>query len=165
VIKIVARVKVCNFLEGICVRNKSKRGNLPARIEEERTLENCNGKNRSKNGKELCDSVVARILDCPVEDLKTMTVGSLAKEFRVSKIYLHRCFKFQRDTTPGRFLSRHKMQRARSLMEKNGRLTVRQVAEILGYSTPDYFIRVFKKYFGRPPCQYRDFSSKQDEKI
>jgi LacI family transcriptional regulator len=46
------------------------------------------------------------------------------------------------------------MERAiRFLVETN--LSIPQVAEALGYSTPSYFIQVFRQEFATTPARYR----------
>lgn len=126
---------------------------------------NSKEKKCSKNGRDLCERVVSYIIDCPIDELKNLTVNSITQEFGVSKMHIGNVFKARKEITPGKFIYRHKMLRARSLMQKNGGLKVREVAEILGYSTTDYFIRIFKKFFGKPPCQYRDLKAEQDDVI
>lgn len=120
---------------------------------------------KRKNGKELCDKIVDYILECPLDDLKDITVIRVTDIFKISKMHLIKCFKTYRNITPGRFIFREKMQRAKSLMQSNYNLTVKQVADILGFSTTDYFIRVFKKFFGKPPCQYRDCKARQEKEF
>ena len=115
-----------------------------------------------KNRKELCDCVIDYILNCPLDKLNNLTVDNITKKFKVSKMHLIRSFKICRKITPGKFIVREKMIRALLLMQRNGNLTVYQTAEILGFSTTDYFIRVFKDHFGKPPCQYLDCQAKQD---
>ncbi|MCK5055045.1 MAG: helix-turn-helix transcriptional regulator [Candidatus Aminicenantes bacterium] len=117
-----------------------------------------------KNRKKLCNRIVDYILNCPLEKLDNLTVDDIAKKFQISKMHLIRSFKICRNITPGKFIVREKMIRALLLMQKNGNLTVNRIAEILGFSTADYFIRVFKNHFGKPPCQYLDCKAKQDRK-
>ncbi|MCK4761169.1 MAG: helix-turn-helix transcriptional regulator [Candidatus Aminicenantes bacterium] len=119
--------------------------------------------NRKKNGKELCNRVVDYTLACPLENLKTLTVENIAKKFGISKMHLIKSFKIHRKITPGKFIVREKMLRAASLMQKDSNLIVKKIAGILGFSTSDYFIRVFKKHFGMPPRQYRDYKAGQDK--
>jgi 2-isopropylmalate synthase len=127
-------------------------------------MKNNNGKNQQKS-KKLCDRVVCRIMNCTLEDLRTITVKNISKEFQVSKMYLIKSFRTHRNITPGRFIARYKMLRAKSLMEKNEKLTVKEITEIFGFSSSNYFIRIFKDYFGLPPCQYREFNAKQDNDL
>jgi AraC-like DNA-binding protein len=35
-------------------------------------------------------------------------------------------------------------------------MTIKEIARKLGFSRCDYFIRIFKRYFGTTPAKYRD---------
>lgn len=111
-------------------------------------------------GENLSDQVADFIVSCSTERLKDLTVTDITRHFEVSKMHLIQSFKNQKEITPGKFILREKMYRAVSLMEKNKGITVKEVRKIVGFSTSDYFIRVFKKHFGISPCRYRDLKNK-----
>jgi len=114
--------------------------------------------------KNFVEQVVSFILGCSLEELKELTITDITRYFDVSKMHLIEKFKSQMEITPGKFILREKMYRAASMMEHNHALTVREVTGKIGFSTDDYFIRVFKKYFGTSPCQYRDIKLKVNKK-
>lgn len=102
------------------------------------------------------DQVVIYILSCTLEELKELSIRSMTEYFNVSKVCLINKFKDEKGITPAKFILNEKLIRAAFLMEINHDLTVREITEKVGFSTCDYFIRVFKEHFGLPPCQYRD---------
>ena len=102
------------------------------------------------------DRVVIYILRCSVDELKELTISKITERFGVSKVCLINKFKAEKGITPAKFILREKLVRAAFLMEKKRGLTVKEVTEKVGFSTSDYFIRIFKDHFGLPPCQYRD---------
>lgn len=102
------------------------------------------------------DQVANFILGRNLEQLKELTLQEVTAYFEVSKVYLIKKFKAEKGITPGKFILREKMIRANSLLEQNQDLTVKSISEMAGYSTPDYFIRVFKNQMGLAPCQYRN---------
>lgn len=102
------------------------------------------------------DRVVIYILRCSVDELKELTIQKITEHFDVSKVCLINKFKAEKGITPAKFILREKLVRSAFMMEKKRDLTVKEVAEKVGFSTSDYFIRVFKAHFGLPPCQYRD---------
>jgi len=113
----------------------------------------------------LSDRIIDYIVNLTLEELRIITIMTIAKHFRISKMHLIQIFKKQKCITPGKFLVREKMYRAASLMEKEREITVKEVSAKFGFSTSDYFIRVFKKHFGMPPCRYRDLRTKNGKKI
>ena len=47
------------------------------------------------------------------------------------------------------------MKKAEELLE-NGDMNINEVALMVGYTSPSYFIQNFKKYFGRTPGTQRN---------
>lgn len=104
----------------------------------------------------FADQVVHFILRCNLEQLKELTIMDITEHFGVSKVYLINQFKSEKGITPGKFIVREKMYRVACMMERDHKITVKELCERTGFSTCDYFIRVFKAHFGLPPGQYRD---------
>ena len=59
-------------------------------------------------------------------------------------------FKSKFGMTFGEFYKRFQISYAKRLLE-SGQFKVLEVSRLLGFSTPDYFTRVFKKYTGIAP--------------
>lgn len=73
--------------------------------------------------------------------------------------YVRKLFKKEVGITPHEYLTRARMERAKSIIlsgmtNRYSDYTVTQIAEACGYSEPLYFSRVFKKYFGVAPSLY-----------
>lgn len=101
------------------------------------------------------DRVVEYILSLDIEELEDITVGSIARNLKVSRSQLWRSFKKARKITIEEYLCKMKIiQAAEMLRDKNG-LTVKEIAEKMGYWRCDYFIRIFKQFFGTTPGKYR----------
>jgi len=75
----------------------------------------------------------------------------------------HYCllFKQHTGTTPLRFFTRLRLQRACELMEDEDR-NLKSIADELGFEDPFYFGRVFKKMMGMTASAYRKQLTKQD---
>ena len=102
------------------------------------------------------DPVVAQVLDHLVQRVGSrMSLDELAEFAGYSPQYLNRVFRRLLGVTPLQYLARLRMDRAASLLIE-GRLTVKAIAEAVGYEDPYFFSRVFKQHFGRSPAQYRD---------
>ncbi|MCP4214251.1 MAG: helix-turn-helix transcriptional regulator [bacterium] len=103
----------------------------------------------------ITENVVRHILECTTPRLKEITIDDLARDFNISKTSLNRKFQQKVNTSPGRYILREKLMRAARLMDRRNGLTVKEVSQQLGFCTCDYFIQVFKSYYGIPPHQYR----------
>ena len=83
-----------------------------------------------------------------------LTLEQLAHKASLSVPHYCTLFKSHTGTTPLRFFTRLRLQRACELM-KNANLNVRMVSEAMGFEDPFYFGRVFKKIMGITPTNYR----------
>ncbi|MCP5102106.1 MAG: helix-turn-helix transcriptional regulator [bacterium] len=103
----------------------------------------------------LSDQVVEFVLQCRDEELGNLSVAKIAGIFGVSESFLSRKFKTDKCFTLGKFIFRERMFRAALLLTGSRDLTVKALGERMGFYDYDYFIRVFKKYYGVSPCRYR----------
>ena len=85
--------------------------------------------------------------DVRVEDLAAMVA--------MSPRTFARRFKAATGETPINYLHRLRVNAARHLLE-NDRKSVRQVSREVGYEDLTFFRRLFKRYTGAPPREYRD---------
>jgi len=82
-------------------------------------------------------------------------LGLLASQTKVSSSYLCRFFKDQTGYNFADYLNRLRIERAKELLHDETH-TVREVATAIGYLSANTFIRIFKKYEGITPGQFRD---------
>lgn len=78
----------------------------------------------------------------------------VAAEACVSATHLTRLFKKKYDMGVVDFITEKKMSLAEELMKRED-LTVSYIASKLGYSNYSYFTKVFKKYTGKTPTEYK----------
>lgn len=78
----------------------------------------------------------------------------LSEEMELSKDYLNRLFKEKWGVTISEYGMRLKINRAKNLLVTTN-YKVYEIAERLGYTTVDYFGKIFKNYVGCTPFQYR----------
>lgn len=81
---------------------------------------------------------------------QTATVELAADHFGFNRDYFGRYFKSKFGMTFGEFYKGFQIEYARRLLE-SGQFKVLEVSHLLGFSTPDYFSRVFKKHTGIVP--------------
>ena len=85
---------------------------------------------------------------------QTATVELAADYFGFNRDYFGRYFKGKFGITFGDFYKSLQISYAKRLLE-TGQFKVLEVSHLLGFSTPDYFTRVFKKHTGSVPSAVR----------
>ena len=80
-------------------------------------------------------------------------IGDLAQRLEVSQEYLTRCFCRYVGITPGKYLTRVRIENARLLLRQGGH-SVQFVAEACGFTNANYFARVFRTAVGMNPAEY-----------
>jgi AraC-like DNA-binding protein len=80
---------------------------------------------------------------------------SVADSCGVSDRYFRKLFKQHMESTPQEYCNNLKINKAVELLSNRG-IAIKEIAYMAGYSTPQYFYRVFKKAFGFTPKQYRN---------
>lgn len=94
---------------------------------------------------------------------RDLALEELAREATLSVPHYCALFKAHTGTTPLRFFTRLRLQRACELME-NESLNVKMVSEEMGFADPFYFGRVFKKIMGITPASYRKLLTEKADK-
>ena len=84
----------------------------------------------------------------------TLRVGELCSKFYVSKNYLYEGFKKYYGVTVNEFITRQRINKAKKLLEET-REPVGNICEAVGVSNYPYFCKLFKKWVGTPPNEYR----------
>jgi len=111
----------------------------------------CNGGQLSS----ISDSVVEYILSCNIKDLENITVNSIAQKFNLNRCYLSQRFKFDKDFSLHEYIVMVKILRSLLLLETDETITVEDLSRKMGFSSADYFTRLFKKKIGTTPGKYR----------
>ena len=85
----------------------------------------------------------------------SVTVDSLARRMNISTTYLRRIFNSNLGTSPIKYLTRLRLERARQLLE-SGYYTVDEVAHLSGYNDSKYFSTLYKRSYGVSPSRVGD---------
>lgn len=83
-----------------------------------------------------------------------LTVGQLARLVYLSQSRLKARFKAEVGMPPADYMMRQRVERAKALLEDT-ETTVGRIAATLGFSTPQYFATVFRRYTGQSPNRFR----------
>ncbi len=108
-----------------------------------------------KNDRLITDSIIRTLTEniCGSITLDEVCAGVL-----FSKSYLKNLFKKNTGYSIMDYYTHLKIERAKILV-KDGKLSVSEIAELLGYSSIHYFSRVFKKKTGLSPTEYKSKKS------
>lgn len=84
-------------------------------------------------------------------------VEMLVDELGISRVKCYRLFKETLNQSPSDILMSLRLQKAEVLL-KTKKLNVSEISFECGYNDPKYFGRTFKKYFGKSPKEYKEYS-------
>ena len=91
-----------------------------------------------------------------------VTLEQLALHFEISSANLSRLFRNEFGVGFSRYLTALRLESAVALLNSSN-LPVSEVALRCGFSTSGYFIKVFRRYFGVTPKDYRRRERREDE--
>jgi two-component system response regulator YesN len=83
---------------------------------------------------------------------KHISLEELADMVNVSSFYLSRLFKEELGESFSEYITRLRMEKAIELLAKGQ--SVKECCFLVGYNDPNYFSRLFKKYFGVTPSDW-----------
>ena len=84
-----------------------------------------------------------------------LPVETLAEVSGLSRAHFSRVFAASEGMPPAEFVLRKRLQRATKLLTKAAHLSVKEVAIMSGFEDPNYFAKVFRRYFGASPTEFR----------
>jgi transcriptional regulator GlxA family with amidase domain len=85
---------------------------------------------------------------------ESIELQAMARAACFSKFHFLRLFRQAYGETPRRYLSRLRLERARTLLETTDR-SVTEICLDVGYESPASFSLAFARYAGAPPQRYR----------
>lgn len=104
------------------------------------------------------------LLECSLEYFNdnyntNINIKRYAESCNISCCWFIRSFKEYIGTTPTQYITNIRINKAKSLLNSNS-LSVREIADLIGYENPLYFSRIFKKNVGMSPLAYRQNEGK-----
>lgn len=82
-----------------------------------------------------------------------VSLSKLAKEHYISVSYVKSLFNRYAGTSPGDYFSRLRANEAARLINSGVQFT--RIAEMMNFSSPNYFSLFFKKHMGKTPSEYK----------
>lgn len=86
---------------------------------------------------------------------KDISLDEISQELNLSSYYFSKLFKEEKGEGFVEYLNTRRVNEAKELM-KNPDKSIKEISSESGYSDPNYFSRIFKKYTGMTPTEYRD---------
>ena len=83
-----------------------------------------------------------------------LSVETVARKAGVSVNRLNELFKIEQNTTAGKYLTKIRMEKAKAMLDC-GITDLGEVSRMAGYNSGSYFSKVFRKYYGMSPSEYR----------
>ncbi len=83
------------------------------------------------------------------------TIDKMAAEISLSRSRLQHLYSDTFGVSISRDIITSRMEKAKDYL-KNPELSINEISQLVGYSTPSYFNRQFKAAFGETPTQYRE---------
>ena len=87
---------------------------------------------------------------------KDINFNHIALRLNYTPGYLSKLFTQQVGESPNKYYLNLKMDKAKYLLIHCEKLSVKQIAERIGYEDQSYFSRIFKKIVGKSPLEYRE---------
>ena len=84
---------------------------------------------------------------------KDISLRDVAGHLEVSEPYLSRKFSKELGVRLSHYISKTKMEKAAEFL-KNSSLKIYEISEMVGYTNPEHFSRVFKRVMGKSPKQF-----------
>ena len=122
------------------LRSEKKRTEMPAkRLPSTSTTE-----------QRIADQLVQTILS---NAGRKLTLPQLADSAHISMTYMHRVFRTQLGMTPGKYLTKIRIEESKVLL-REGSLSMGEIAKRLGFSNQQHFSRQFHAVAGMTPTEY-----------
>lgn len=89
---------------------------------------------------------------------KPINLQTLSAEFGLVPQYLGRKYKNARGMTPNDFILQLRIEKSKELLSVEPPITIKDIAEAIGYEDPFYLSRIFKIVTGKSPSEFRSLN-------
>ena len=86
---------------------------------------------------------------------KDISLDLVSREVDISPYYFSKLFKQETGNNFIEYLTEVRLRKARELL-KNSQYSIKEICAESGYGDPNYFSRIFKKYEGVTPSEFRE---------
>lgn len=107
----------------------------------------------NKNDKTFLDKVTAIVETNLVNP--EFSIDNIAEEMCMSRASFYNKFKELTKVTPNDYINTYRLKKATQLLMTNDEISIAEISDMLGFSSPNYFCRKFKECFNMTPTQYK----------
>lgn len=86
---------------------------------------------------------------------KDLSLESMSREMDMSPYYFSKLFKEVTGTNFVEYVTSIRIRRAKELL-REGKNSMKQICQEIGYGDPNYFSRIFKKWTGQTPTEFKE---------
>lgn len=116
---------------------------------------NLNDYNKNQNIENGKAKLFKRVEQYIISNIKEeLDLESIANNFNLSPYYFSRSFKETMGCNLSDYINSVRIKKAKELLKKN-EMSIKEIGYEVGYSDPNYFSKVFKKYEGYTPTVYK----------
>ena len=108
------------------------------------------------------DASVLNIMRYAQNHYASISLKSLAKQFNYSETYLSHLIKSYYGRTFQEMMTEYRLQNAAKLLRQSD-ASIAEILDTIGYSEKSHFFRVFKRFYGITPHEYRKASQSKQE--
>lgn len=111
--------------------------------------------------KMFLDSVM-KIMNEHIADA-SFDIGEFAREMAMGRTSFFMKLKGITGQTPNKFMTNVRLKKSMDIMKNDPALSVGEVSYMVGFSSPSYFIKLFKELFGETPASFKKTLAKESE--
>lgn len=101
------------------------------------------------------DNILNKICNCVFDNIESNKIfDKISENLELTKDYIGKIFKSQTKITVNEYIQHMKIGYSKKII-KEERLKIYEICEKIGYSSTDYFTKIFRKYTGETPTEYR----------
>lgn len=93
---------------------------------------------------------------------KNIGLEDIAEYVNLSKYHFTREFEKEVGMTPGKYITKARIKKSMELLLFSKDMNIEEIALEVGYNCGNYFSKVFKKYLGISPKEYREYNNYEE---
>ena len=86
---------------------------------------------------------------------RKISLDQIAQNMYLSPVYISKIFKEEMGESPINYLIKIRLEKASLMLLESDMLSIKEIADQVGYDDVYYFSKLFKKYYGSSPLYYR----------
>jgi AraC-like DNA-binding protein len=85
---------------------------------------------------------------------KQITVAQISKTLNIDRSHFFKCFRDVMNINPQQYLINYRLSKSQDLLRKSS-FSISTISSLVGFSSPEYYSRIFKKHVGITPIEFR----------